>query len=124
MLRPGGAPGREPHFEDDPLDISAPGIRTITVAGVAALEELTLRSPPIEGVVLRYGHLYGPGTGADATAAAPSLHVDAAAWAAVLAIEKPCRGVYNVAEPSGYLSTEKAVRELGFNPSFRLNAYA
>ena len=30
------------------------------------LERLTLPSQPIEGVVLRYGHLYGPGTGADA----------------------------------------------------------
>ena len=118
------APGREPHFEDDPLDLHAPGTRAITVAGVATLEQLTLRSPPIEGVVLRYGHLYGPGTGAGAATEQPSLHVDAAAWAAALAIEKPCRGVYNVAEPNGYLSTEKAVRELGFNPSFRLNAYA
>jgi nucleoside-diphosphate-sugar epimerase len=73
-------------------------------------------------VVLRYGHLYGPGTGAHAAAEAPALHVDAAAWATVLAIEKPCRGVFNIAEPSGYLSTERARRELGFNPSFRLNA--
>jgi len=80
-------------------------------------------SPPIEGVVLRYGHLYGPGTGAD-TAAAPSLHVDAAASAALLAIEKVRRGIYNIAEPSGYLSTEKARRELGFDANVRLQAEA
>jgi len=53
-----------------------------------------------------------------------SLHVDAAAWAAVLAIEKARRGIYNIAEPSGYLSTEKARRELGFDASVRLNAAA
>ena len=117
------APGKEPHSEDDPLDIDARGTRAITVAGVATLERLTISSPPIDGVVLRYGHLYGPGTGTN-TAETPALHVDAAAWAAVLAIEKARRGIYNIAEPSGYLSTEKARCELGFDASVRLNAAA
>jgi nucleoside-diphosphate-sugar epimerase len=117
------APGKEPHSEDDALDIDTGGTRAITVAGVATLERLTMASPPIDGVVLRYGHLYGPGTGTN-TAEAPALHVDAAAWAAVLAIEKARRGVYNIAEPSGYLSTEKARRELGFDANVRLNAAA
>jgi nucleoside-diphosphate-sugar epimerase len=115
------APGKEPHSEDDLLDLEARGTRAITVGGVAMLERLTISSPPIDGVVLRYGHLYGPGTGAD-TAEAPALHVDAAAWAAVLAIEKAHRGIYNIAETRGYLSTEKARRDLGFNASVRLNA--
>jgi nucleoside-diphosphate-sugar epimerase len=117
------APGKEPHSEDDPLDIDARGTRAINVAGVATLERLTTSSPPIEGVVLRYGHLYGPGTGAS-TAEAPALHVDAAAVAAVLALEKAKRGIYNIAEPSGYLSTDKAQRELGFDAGARLNAAA
>jgi nucleoside-diphosphate-sugar epimerase len=116
-------PGKEPHSEDDALDIDAGGTRAITVAGVATLERLTVSSRPIDGVVLRYGHLYGPGTGTNA-AEMPALHVDAAAWAAVLAIEKARRGIYNIAEPSGYLSTEKARRELGFDASVRLNAAA
>jgi nucleoside-diphosphate-sugar epimerase len=114
------APGKEPHSEDDLLDVDAGGTRAITVAGVVTLERLTISSPPIDGVVLRYGHLYGPGTGTD-TADAPALHVDAAAAAAVLAIEKARRGIYNIAEPSGYLCTEKARRELGFDASIRLN---
>ena len=117
------APGKEPHSEDDALDIDASGTRAITVAGVATLERLTISSPPIDGVVLRYGHLYGPGTGTNA-AEAPALHADAAAWAAVLAIEKARRGIYNIAEPSGYLSTKKARSELGFDASVRLNAAA
>jgi len=117
------APGKEPHSEDDVLDVDAGGTRAITVAGVATLERLTISSWPIEGVVLRYGHLYGPGTGAN-TAEVPALHVDAAASAAVLAIEKARSGIYNIAEPSGYLSTEKALRELGFDASVRLNAAA
>jgi nucleoside-diphosphate-sugar epimerase len=93
----------------------------VTVDGVATLERLTVASPPIDGVVLRYGHLYGPGTGA-AAAEIPSLHVDAAVLAALLAIEKAGRGIYNIVEPSRYLSTDKARRELGFDPSFRLTA--
>src|SRR5262249_23914383 len=117
------APGKEPHSEDDLLDIEARGTRAITVAGVATLERLTVSSPPIARVVLRYGHLYGPGTGTN-TAEAPALHVDAAAWAAVLAIEKARRGIYNIAELSEYLSTEKAQRELGFDASVRLKAVA
>jgi nucleoside-diphosphate-sugar epimerase len=115
------APGKEPHSEDDPLDINAQGTRSITVAGVATLERLVTSSPPIDGVVLRYGHLYGPGTGATA-AEAPALHVDAAASAALLAIESTTRGIYNIAEPNRYLSTEKARRELGFDAGIRLNA--
>src|ERR1700756_132654 len=57
------ASGAEPHSETDPLDLNASGGRATTVAGVAALERLTLSSPPIAGIVLRYGHLYGPNTG-------------------------------------------------------------
>jgi nucleoside-diphosphate-sugar epimerase len=114
------APGPEPHREDDPLDVHAAEPRVDTADGVATLERLTVASPPIDGVVLRYGHLYGPGTGADA-AEIPSLHVDAAASAALLAIENARRGIYNIAEPSEYLSTDKARRELGFDPGFRLN---
>ena len=113
------APGPEPHGEDDPLDLHAPGTRAITADGVATLERLTIASPSIDGVVLRYGHLYGPGTGADA-AEIPSLHVDAAAWAVLLAIKKARNGIYNLAEPNRYLSTDKARRELGFDPSARL----
>src|SRR5262249_58925496 len=99
------------------------GTRAITIAGVATRERLRPPSPPIDGVVLRDGDLYGPGTGAS-TAEAPALHVDAAAAAAVLALEKAQRGIYNIAEPSGYLSTEKAQRQLGFDAGARLNAAA
>jgi len=113
------APGPQPHREEDPLDVNATGTRAITANGVATLERLTVGSPPIEGVVLRYGHLYGPGTGANA-AEIPSLHVDAAALAALLAIDKVRSGIYNIAEPNAYLSTDKARRELGFDSSFRL----
>ena len=118
------APGSQPHSEADPLDTNAQGARTITVAGVVTLERLAISSPPIEGIVLRYGHLYGPHTGCDVAGEAPSLHVDAAAMAALLAIDKARRGVFNIAEPNTYLSIDKARRELGFNPSFRIDGQA
>jgi len=114
------APGLEPHSEDDRLDLHAQGTRGITVTGVATLERSVLALSPIEGIVLRYGHLYGPGTGTDARGEPPSLHVDAAAAAALLAIARGRSGIYNVAEPSSYLSTEKARSELGFEAAYRL----
>jgi hypothetical protein len=49
------------------------------------------------------------------------LHVDAAAQAAVLAMERGAPGIYNVAEPSPAVSVEKARRELGWTPEFRSN---
>jgi nucleoside-diphosphate-sugar epimerase len=114
------APGPQPHSEEDPLDIHAQGARAITVAGVVTMERLTVSSPPIEGTVLRYGHLYGPNTGFDVAGEPPSLHVDAAAHAALLAIRQGQSGIYNIAEPSEYLATEKARRELSFDPNFRM----
>jgi len=114
------AAGPEPHAEGDPLDVDAQGTRATTVMGVATLERLVLASPPIDGIVLRYGHLYGPGTGTDAPGEPPSLHVDAAAAAALLAIEKGRKGIYNIAEPNSYILTEKARAELGFEAAYRL----
>jgi nucleoside-diphosphate-sugar epimerase len=59
------APGRQPYFENDPLDLSAEGTGAIVVEGIVNLERLTLTSSPLEGIVLRYGQIYGPGTGSD-----------------------------------------------------------
>jgi hypothetical protein len=63
--------------------------------------------------------IYGPGTGFDAPIAPASVHVDAAAKAAELAITKAASGVYNVAEPDGTVSSEKAVRVLGWDAGWR-----
>lgn len=115
--------GPEPHREGDPLDVHAEGARAVSVGGVATLERLTLTSPPLEGIVLRYGQIYGPGTGIEAPNGAAPLHVDAAAWAALLAIEKGRSGVYNIAEANEYVAVDKARRELGWDPGFRLGAH-
>ncbi len=115
------APGTGARVESDPLDFAAIGARKRTVEGVAALESATLEMP--EGIVLRYGLLYGPGTWfPDRKRGAPALHVDAAAQCAVLALSRGARGIYNIAEDDGAVSSEKAKRELGFDAAFRLSA--
>lgn len=113
------AQGPLPHAEDDPLDTDAPGQRGETVRGVAALESAVLGGPSLEGIVLRYGQFYGPGTGVDAAKGPPALHVDAAAQAALLALERGAPGVYNVAEACDLVATDKARRELGWSAAFR-----
>lgn len=112
--------GERPYTETQPLDLSAEGSRAITVAGVAALEAAVLAAPGMRGAVLRYGHLYGPGTGFDAPTGAAPLHVDAAAYAAWLAVQKAGRGVFNLCEPNASVSARKAQDELGWSPDFRL----
>lgn len=113
------APGEGARVETDPLDLTAAGMRQRTVAGVVALEDATLQMP--EGIVLRYGLLYGPGTWFEhEKRGKPGLHVDAAAQAALLAVGKGAPGIYNVAEDDGAVSSEKAKREFGFDPAFRI----
>jgi nucleoside-diphosphate-sugar epimerase len=103
--------------ETDPLS-SDPAVAT-NVNGVKALEAETLAMP--EGIVLRYGLLYGEGTwSADKPIRPPSVHVDAAAQACVLALIEAKPGIYNIAEDDGYASSEKAKRDLGFDAGFRI----
>ena len=112
------APGREPHRESDPLDEAAEGTRAVTVKGVVALERAVLGAVSVEGLVLRYGWFYGPGA-SEKPAGVPPLHVDAAASAALLAIERGTPGAYNIAEPDPYIEIDRARRELGWDPAFR-----
>lgn len=115
------APGPEPHGENDSLDSGAEGARGVSVGGVIALERQVFDAAPLTGIVLRYGRLYGPGTGAD-MASDLAVHVDAAANAALLAVERGAQGAFNVAEPGSHVATEKAVSELGWRADFRLPA--
>ena len=68
----------------------------VSAQGVASLEQQTLNSPPLEGIVLRYGRLYGPGTGRDEAPAELPCHVDVAARATVIAVEKGKPGIVRV----------------------------
>jgi nucleoside-diphosphate-sugar epimerase len=112
------APGPEPHHEDDPLNLEGP--RRRSAEGVAGLEWAVLHTPPIEGVVLRYGRLYGPGAWTQVPGTPPALHVDAAAHAALLAVDRGS-GIYNIAEDDGAVAITRARAQLGFDPTIRLD---
>jgi nucleoside-diphosphate-sugar epimerase len=117
------AAGDGARSESDPLDLAAQGLRAVTVRGIAALEADVLGAPGITGLVLRYGRLYGPGTWyPDAAGEPPALHVDAAARAAQLALDRGRHGIYNIAEDDGAVAIARAREELGFDPQFRLPA--
>jgi nucleoside-diphosphate-sugar epimerase len=113
------APGRKPEVKDEdaPLALGAPapfgdGVRTID-----AMERVVVAAEGMEGLVLRYGWFYGPGTyyGEDGSMARDVkkrrfpvigkgtglysfVHVDDAAGATVAAVERGAPGVYNVVD--------------------------
>ena len=104
------APGPGPADETDPLDVNSPAFGAAGEA-LVALEAIVSEAP--HGVLLRYGTLYGPGTGyaSDGAIAAqvrrgelPAnedvtsfLHVEDAADAAVQALGWPA-GSVNIAD--------------------------
>jgi len=104
-------PGEGPADESVPLDSAAPLPRRVTIEGVQALEQAVMEME--EGIVLRYGLLYGPGTwyASDGPVAeqvrrgqlpadkgvTSFLHVDDAAQAALQALNWP-RGIVNVVD--------------------------
>lgn len=100
-----------------PLYLRAPDPWGLTCQSVATLEGLVTGTPGFEGLVLRYGNLYGPSTayspeGSVATRIRERkmaivegglgrwsfLHVVDAASAAVLAISNGPSGVYNIVD--------------------------
>lgn len=108
------APGPLPHGEADPL---LPGPST---EGVRVLEAAVTSTDGIAGLVLRYGRLYGPGTWTPIPEGSSPVHVDAAAHAALLAVDRGAPGIYNIAEDAdGAVSIESARRELGWDPAYR-----
>jgi nucleoside-diphosphate-sugar epimerase len=103
--------------EDAALFTDAPPPLGGTVAAVVELEQLVTGTAGVEGLVLRYGMLYGPGTyhdrlgstaadiiaarvplAAGATGMYSWLHVADAASAAVAALERGSPGIYNVVD--------------------------
>jgi nucleoside-diphosphate-sugar epimerase len=112
-------PGEGPRSESDPLN-TAEGPWAVSVAGVMALEDAVLNTPGVDGLVLRYGRFYGPGTWTATASGTSPLHVDAAAQVARIAVTRGDPGIYNVAEDDGTLRTDKARVAFGFDPAFRV----
>jgi nucleoside-diphosphate-sugar epimerase len=103
--------------EDDPLDPDPPPALFDTLEAIRYLETTVTGAQGIEGVVLRYGPFYGPGTSIGAsgsmldevrrrripivgrgTGVWSFLHIDDAAQATRAAIERGTPGVYNVTD--------------------------
>jgi nucleoside-diphosphate-sugar epimerase len=105
--------------EDDPLDTSPPAQVRTTVEAIKYLERAVTEATWTEGIALRYGGFYGPGTsiGLDppgeqiemirarkfpvagkGTGVWSFIHIDDAATATVEAIEHGRRGIYNVVD--------------------------
>jgi nucleoside-diphosphate-sugar epimerase len=103
--------------EEAPLYTEAPGSYAAAVEAVADMERQVIGAEGMEGVALRYGWLYGPGTyyergGSQAddtekrrspvvgegTGVFSFLHVDDAATATVAAVERGEPGAYNVVD--------------------------
>lgn len=102
------ATGPTPYREDDML-----GIKTL-----AEFEQQVINAP-LTGIILRYGRLYGPGTGFDNPPNEAPLHVDAAADAARKAATHGVSGIYNIAEDDGTVLCEKAKQDLNWSSGFR-----
>ena len=103
--------------EDDPLDPTPPEPFRTTLEAIRYLEETVTGASWTEGVVLRYGGFYGPGTSISSEGEHVELirkrkfpivghgdgvwsfiHIEDAANATVAAVEHGTRGVYNVVD--------------------------
>ena len=103
--------------ESDPLHVDAPSPGDETAGAVAELERQVTNADGIEGLVLRFGFWYGPGTAyasdghfadeirkrrlpivGDGSAVWSFVHVDDVAAATVAALERGGTGVYNVTD--------------------------
>jgi nucleoside-diphosphate-sugar epimerase len=104
------APGPKPLGETAAIDPAQTGVISLETQALAT---------PMPAVVLRYGRIYGPGTGFEAAGGPAPLHVDAAADAARRALERGA-GISNIAEADGEVSSTRAIAEFGWSPSFRL----
>ncbi|MDP9600347.1 NAD-dependent epimerase/dehydratase family protein [Variovorax sp. NFACC27] len=114
------APGPRPFAEEWPLDTEAEGSRRISVDGVAALERSVMAARGMTATVLRYGQLYGPNTSTGTPKGPSPLHVEAAARAALRALQRSPGGIFNIAEDGAEASSEKAKRVLGWRADERL----
>lgn len=110
------ADGPGPFTESDPLLPPEPSGEVPTRMAVYALERLVTTDARFEGIVLRYGRLYGHGTWSETPPDPPTISVEAAARAAVLAVDHGEPGIYNVVEDGGPVSNAKARTLLGWSP--------
>jgi 2-alkyl-3-oxoalkanoate reductase len=99
--------------EEDSLDPDPPAAQRRTLQAICHVERAVLNSPPLEPVVLRYGSFYGPGASEEFVAMVRKrklpiagggagvwsfIHIDDAAAATVLAVERDAAGIFNIVD--------------------------
>lgn len=103
--------------EDDPLDDAPPKAMRRTLAAIRHLEHAVTTADGVEGLVLRYGGFYGPGTSLDAGGEHVEqirkrrfpvigsgggtwsfIHIEDAAEATAAAVEGGAPGIYNIVD--------------------------
>jgi len=137
--------GSRPKAEDDPFDPSPPAHQRKSLEAIRYLERAVDAAAGIEGIALRIGNLYGPGTGigrggdvaglvlrrrlpvvGGGTGIWSFLHVDDAASATVAAMDRGRPGPFNVCDddpaPVSVWLPELA-RALGAPPPRRVPAW-
>jgi 2-alkyl-3-oxoalkanoate reductase len=111
--------------ESAPLYLDAPKPLTGTITSNAAVEAVVTQARDIDGVILRYGFLYGPGTAyapdgdfveqirdgaypivGTGEGRFPFIHVHDAAAATILALDHGSTGIYNVVDDNPALMRE------------------
>jgi nucleoside-diphosphate-sugar epimerase len=131
--------------EEDPLDANPPASFRRTLEAIRHLETTVTGAGDIEGVVVRYGGLYGPGTSFEPGAEHyrmlmrrqfpivgsgagvwSFLHIDDAASATMAAIETGAPGIYNVVDDEPAPVSEwlpEVARIIGAKPPRRVPAW-
>jgi nucleoside-diphosphate-sugar epimerase len=131
--------------ETDPLDPDPPFTMTRSFEAIQTLERIASTTAGLNGMVLRYGSLYGPGTSISAEGEIVELirrrqfpligggsgvwsfiHVDDAARATQLAIERGAPGIYNIVddEPAEVFEwLPDLAHAVGAKPPYRLPAW-
>jgi nucleoside-diphosphate-sugar epimerase len=101
--------------ESDPLDAEPPHEQRESLAAIRHLERAVLEARPLEGVVLRYGSFYGPGTSTmdefgslirkrklpvvgGGSGVWSFIHIEDAAAATVAAVEGGPTGIYDIVD--------------------------
>jgi 2-alkyl-3-oxoalkanoate reductase len=99
--------------EADPLDPHPAKAQVESMAGLRFLDRVVPAARPLAGIVLRYGNFYGPGATeslvglirkrrlpiiGDGGGVWSWIHLDDAAGAAVVAVERGHRGIYNIVD--------------------------
>jgi 2-alkyl-3-oxoalkanoate reductase len=130
--------------EEDPLDPDPPPSMRSTLEAIRHLEREITGAPGIEGIVLRYGGFYGPGTTlqidppgehiemirkrrlpiiGDGAGVWSFIHIEDAAAATAAAVERGRPGIYNVVDDEPAPVAEwlpEVATALGAKPPLRL----